>query len=365
MQREKPLEVSGNIARGRYRDAEKILHRRGDRIEKVWERGILCTLSHLRHRPVLIIGCLLCQLFFLWLPTRVLFLKVIGNTQIPEAFILEQCRACGINFGASTREIRSEKVKNQLLEKIPQLQWAGINTRGCVAEVNVREKIPDVPLEPEHTVSHIVAVRDAVLLSCTVQQGNVLCKVGQAVQQGQILVSGYTDCGLSILAARSQADIYGQTLHTVDTVTLSHCIGRGEAIKEQTRYILIIGDQQYPIPSWEKEILEPDGCCIKTDCTDVLTLPGGFGLPVALRTVTSTWYKTVPRDKLSENLLESYTEDYLSRHMSEGEILKKELHINDKDGAKVLSGKYLCRERIGMEAFPPNESFLQFSEKSS
>ena len=36
--------------------------------------------------------------------------------------------------------IRSEKVKNSLLQRIPQLQWAGINTDGCVAVISVREK---------------------------------------------------------------------------------------------------------------------------------------------------------------------------------------------------------------------------------
>ena len=89
-------------------------------------------------RPVLLAGLGILFLLAMYLPSRVLFIRVEGNMQIPDRQILAAAEECGIRFGASRREVRSEKVKNALLSSVPQLQWAGVNTAGCVATISVR-----------------------------------------------------------------------------------------------------------------------------------------------------------------------------------------------------------------------------------
>ena len=91
---------------------------------------------------VLIIGLMLLLFFSVWLPSRVLFIEIQGNDTLSAQSILEEAKDCGIIMGASRRFVRSQQVKNTLLDKLPQLQWAGVETIGCVAVITVRERQP-------------------------------------------------------------------------------------------------------------------------------------------------------------------------------------------------------------------------------
>ena len=151
-----------------------------------------CILSVLRHR-VLVTGIIALFLLTWYLPTRVLFVRVEGNVHIPSGQILDAAQSCGIRFGVSGKTVRSERMKNALLEKIPELQWAGINTSGCMATILVRERETEKAQPRSAGVQSIAAVRDGYITSCTVTRGTGICVPGQVVKAGQILISGYTD----------------------------------------------------------------------------------------------------------------------------------------------------------------------------
>ena len=91
---------------------------RGERIQFSQVAGIRVILGWVLKRPVLLLGCALLLVLSLWLPGRVLFVQVGGNEQIPARLIAEKASQCGIGFGASRREVRSERMKNALLEEV-------------------------------------------------------------------------------------------------------------------------------------------------------------------------------------------------------------------------------------------------------
>ena len=143
-------------------------------------------ISIIQRRWILIFGIVFLLVLSAYLPTRVFFFQVEGNHLLPEKLILEKAEDCGIYFGAVRKNLRSEQVKNQLLQLLPQLQWAGINTQGCVAVISVKERQPE---ETEQLtfegVGNIVCARDGVIQSVTVLQGSSRCKPGQAVRKGE------------------------------------------------------------------------------------------------------------------------------------------------------------------------------------
>ena len=128
------------IAGKDYTALSAICQKRGDLLRVRKKTGIRTFRKKILARPVLLAGSLLLALFILFLPTRVLFVRAEGNIRIPEKQILEAAESCGIRFGASRKDVRSEKTKNALLSGIPELQWAGVNTYGCVAVISVRER---------------------------------------------------------------------------------------------------------------------------------------------------------------------------------------------------------------------------------
>ena len=163
----------------------KLCEKRGDRLSVRRTLGIYWTLKRFLARPVLVLGIGLLLFLTLFLPTRVLFVRVEGNSALPDRKILEAAETLGIRFGASRRGVRSERIKNALLGAIPELQWAGVNTRGCTAVISVRERTPEEKAgEEENRVGSVVAARDGVVVSCTVLEGTAKCTPGQAVRQG-------------------------------------------------------------------------------------------------------------------------------------------------------------------------------------
>ena len=148
---EKPqqLQLRFQIHRRDYEDLHKIVQSRSDSLRITKKYGFFWTMTAFRRRPVLLIGILCLLLISLWVPRRVFFVQVEGNTTIPARLIAETAAQCGITFGANRREVRSERMKNALLEAIPQLSWAGINTNGCTAVITVRERAETVQQKQE------------------------------------------------------------------------------------------------------------------------------------------------------------------------------------------------------------------------
>ena len=336
------------IYRKDYMHLAAMSEKRGETLRICRRKGVYWSLKNLFHRPVLFVGmtALLCLIFYL--PTRVLFIRVEGNSAVPTKQILAAAEESGICFGASRREVRSEKMKNALLSAVPELQWAGVNTSGCVAVISVRERTdPEQKAEEEATVSSIVAARDGVIYSCTVVRGNALCTVGQAVKAGQVLVSGYTDCGICIQATRAEGEIYAQTSRELTAVTPAQWVKRGDAVETKRKYSLLLGKNR--INLWKDSGIW-DATCGRMYEEYYITLPGGFQLPFGLAVEKYTFYETAASElpqSDAEETLEDFAESYLTRQMVAGNILSKDETVSLEGETYLLRGEYVCTEMIG------------------
>ncbi len=324
-----------------------IAQRRGYEVKLNHRWGIYWSIKQAFRRPILMAGVLLFLILAFWLPSRVLFFRVEGAQAIPDRLILEKCQECGIRFGASRREVRSEKMKNALLGAIPELQWAGVNTSGCVATISVRERTVSEESSKTEGVSSIVATKDGVITQCTVIRGNLLCKVGQAVQAGEVLVSGYTDCGISIQATRAEGEIFARTDRDLQVVTPALYGQRGGKASVTKKYALIIGKKRINL---YKGSGISGTTCDKIYSESWLTLPGGFSLPVALVTESWTSYQNEDvncSEEMSQQLLQQFSKTYLQQQMIAGTVLSREEVLDASDGVYTLRGKYACTEMIG------------------
>ena len=290
-------------------------------------------------------GILLLLILGSYLPTRVLFFQVEGNITVPTNLILETAAECGICFGASRSEIRSEKMKNALLEAMPQLQWAGINTNGCVGIISVRERALTQTENTDRGVASIVATRDAVITSCTARKGNLLCKAGQAVKAGQILISGYTDCGFAIQATKAEGEIFGRTERKIKTAALRKCENRVSATVRQTKYALILGKNRINL-YFGSGI--SDTRCVKMYEEMYVVLPGGFQLPICIVKESWSMYDAeVSTGKRNCQQLEKFGVQYLLSQMVAGRIIQQEVSVVEAEDVSVLEGQYACEEMIG------------------
>ena len=337
------LTVRFTLRRSHYRSLREIAQGRGDTLRVIRRTGLYWKLKGLIRRPVLITGLFLIFLLLTILPTRVLFIRVEGNSHVPAAKIIAAAEDSGIRFWASRREVRSERVKNALLGALPELQWAGVNTKGCVAYISVRERAVSEDTSEPQNVCSIVAARDGVVDSCTATRGNLLCAPGQAVVRGQTLISAYTDCGLYLRADRAEGEVYALTRREIEVVTPATALSRTETGKICRRYSLILGKKR--INFWKGSGICPSTCGRMYE-EYYITLPGGFRLPIAL--AVDTCYPAEILDaQLPEPDLSTYARSYLLQQMVAGQILSgEETCMLDSDIYRYTAS-FVCREMIG------------------
>lgn len=340
------LTVLFRIRQREWKKLSEYAQKRGITLKIIRSQGFLRIVRSLLKRRLLLAELVLV-LFAAWfVPGRIMVVEVEGNNSVPTRLILEAAQESGIHFGAVRRDIRSEKLKNALLSRIPQLQWAGVNTYGSRAVITVRERSEEEGGGTDSGVCSIVADRDAVILSCTATRGNALVVPGQAVRKGQTLISGYTDCGLSIEATRAEGEIVARTERDLEVITPLNWDARLQETGKETKYSLRIGKKRI---NFYKGSGIYSVSCVKMYTEYVLTLPGGFPLPVALMKETVVSYELAETERLEETVtreLSDFAAHYLNSCMIAGVITDRTetLHAG---AAYHLTGHYACREMIG------------------
>jgi len=322
---------------------------KGDRVIVLSHNGVFWLFRRMTQRPV-ILFCL-CMLFLcaILLPTRVLFVEVEGNERIPDNMVLEAAKNAGIGFGVSRRVVRSEKMKNQLLDEIPQLQWAGVNTHGCTAIISVRERADGNRNQKNYTVSNIVASTDGIITSCTITGGAALCQEGQVVKKGQILISGYSDCGSFVTAGRSQGEVFAKTRHELTAVSPAHAGVRMQIAGKKTYYSLCFGKKRI---NFYKGSGISDGSCVKMIRQYHLTLPGNYTLPLVLVKEEQIDYQVVTNQidtVASESRLSDFLESLIQNQGIALCVIDAQETFENKNGLIILKGVYNCTEMIGRE----------------
>ncbi len=356
-----PLTVELTIQKRELPRLEQQVQRRGDQIRILSRKGSYWWAQRIWSHPVLLGGILALLLLTVWLPSKVLFVQVEGNQALPTNLILEKASQCGIVFGADRGAVRSEQMKNDLLDLLPQLQWAGINTRGCVAILTVEERSQQ-EIPQSKGSGHIVARRDGIVTQITAVRGTAVCQVGQAVRAGEVLISGYLDCGGVILDQTAEGEVFGETMREIQIQTAPEQAVRGEMTGSATKFSLILGKNRINFYE-DSGIL--DSTCVKMYEEYYITLPGGFQLPVAL--VQEQWFyyemetELVPED-IAAALLCGYAGRYLEEQMIAGQIL----HRHESVSGYTLDANYICLEMIGQIRYEENtEDYGEIDGKNS
>lgn len=350
IQQEDDLTFSFEVGRKDFLPLKQLLERRGDRVVLSQRTTLHAIQQSILHRPVLYSGLLFFFALSLFLPTRILAIQVEGNNSVPVRRILEAADEAGISLFSPCARVRSEKIKNSLLSAIPELQWAGVNTYGSRAVISVRERsASSQSARDDQTVGSIVAQRDGIIQSITALRGSIQCREGQAVKKGQVLISGFTDCGICIRAERADGEVYAQTLRTLQAVTPNLCQAKVQQQRQQRRYAIILGKKR--INLWKDSGIW-DSTCGRISREYRLKLPGGFSLPVALSCDTLEWYSTEEEavdEEAAESGLSSFSQNYLSTQMIAGVITRSNEVTQEAPGIYLLSGQYVCSEMIGRE----------------
>ncbi len=151
----------------------------------------------------LLLGIAMAVLLFFLGTSFVTRVEIEGNVNISDGDLLSFLETQGIRPGALKYGVQDQHISNQLLMEDPRVSWAEFDIDGTVATLKVAEA-NYIYGRPDHTISDIVASRDGYIVGITCLAGHSVVSAGQAVYQGQLLVSHFvSDMEQSVVNAKA------------------------------------------------------------------------------------------------------------------------------------------------------------------
>ncbi len=312
--------------------------------ELLCERSISKVWNKIKKRPVLFIGLLLTLGLSFFLQSFVWVIEVKGTNRLHEKEILRALQEEGIGFGTWGASIDSQETKLNMLSRLPELSWLAVNRRGGKLTVLLSEK-EVIPSPQENSPGNLVALREGVITDYTVLEGMRLCERGEAVKEGQLLVSGLEDYGLYLKAVRAQGEIYAQTWHTGSIVSPAVECYKEYTGRKWTQICLLVGNKRINLCG-NSGI--SDTTCDKMVTVKEAAIPG-YTFPLTVEWVTYWEYELVevPIDaQTAEEKLTAAWENNLQGKMVAGEIVSTQRSFLRSGELYVFYGESTCTEMI-------------------
>lgn len=350
-----------------YRDYLKLkdcLIKRGDMV-KLQNYGIFRTFwKKVFKHPVFLF---LFSVFIVLgnvLPGYILFIEINGNQKITAAQIEAAAAQCGLSVGSARSSIRSEKIKNELIARMPELKWIGINTRGCRAMITVAEKISDSETSNGYP-GNVVAGISGQVASCTVSSGSLLCVPGDYVTAGQRLISGNTDVGRTVLSGKAEGEIFAYTQRPLSAAVPAAVRWITSERSVHRRYSLIIPNCKIKL-YFSSGILGAD--CGRMYKQYYICLPGGFTLPYGIESETVTVYCPEPGELTPDEAADAMlgvSRLAVNRDMLAGKILSEKTIVSSTKDRYDLEGSFSCYEMIGRLQVQEIEDSYEYNHREN
>lgn len=316
-------------------------------LEVVGSYGFAARFGGLKHRIPFLVGLLAVVLLVAAvLPRFVLFYRVEGNDTVPLAQILRELEDLGVGFGTYGPSIKPQWLKNHMLTRIPKLQWLTVTQNGCCATVIVRERPESPTVLDRKTPRNVIAARGGLVTRVDVMDGNGLCKPGDVVEEGQMLVSAYRDLQFKTQVSSALAEVYARTWRRKTAVLPDSQLVKTPTGEEKRAVSVIFGQKRVNIFG-NSGISTPS--CDKMTTSYTLTLPGEYQFPLTLE-VTSLRPYTLRQEPVdpdqAKTALEQRLLDQVQRDMIAGQVLAAEFTLDQTPGKLQVTGLMECEEMI-------------------
>lgn len=297
--------------------------------------------------PVVLL-CLVWLVF--WLQGHIWFISVSGNVTVPTEKILWALEENGVGFWTDTEKLDMNVLRNAVIDDLPALSWITVNTQGGHAAVEVRERAEKPVISRDASPANIVARKSGIVESVDASGGTPQVKPGDVVTAGQLLISGVSDLDKTLLLTRAEGEIVGRTWTATDVVCPDSIQKKAYTGRETTLRRLTLGKKTI---NFSKTSGISYGEYDKIIENVSLVLPGGYALPVTFTKITCREYtvQDVPlTPEVAQIQMDASAQRQLELDMLAGQVLTKNLELQETEGAYRLTGIAECREEIGAVA---------------
>ncbi len=311
--------------------------------------GLPFLLRNAKRRKAFLVGMALFFLVVYAMGGLVWQVNVSGVEDETRMAVLQAAKDVGIYRGAWKRSLgTNEHMQSELLKRLPNLMWVGVQMEGAKVNIEAVEKIPDTA--PLQTQPHnVIAGKPGVIRKVFANRGLVVVKPGQVVHPGDILVSGALGYGSKYVPADGKvlAEVWYQS-----TISIPLSVKQSALTGEHTdRKYLAIGSLAIRVWGFEQPEYQAS-----VEREDVRTWKlGGWELPIQWKDVTE--YEVSPTEvrqsqqEAEQKALEIAVQDVRAQMHGDGTILgQRVLHREVRHGKLYATILTRTEEDIGVTA---------------
>lgn len=302
-----------------------------------------------RKRTGLLVGVVLFLAFLCVMGQFIWHVEVQGNEEMSSAEVLTTLSELGLHSGVWSGSLDVRELERSALLRMQKLSWIAVNLDGSTATIEVRERTMPPQMYPDDDKPcNIVAAREGLITYMEVYEGQAVLKVGDTVQEGDMIVSGIIeDKKGQDTVKHARAKVLAQA-----DCELTVQVPRTETVKEMTgeqkhrRYLRVFGAD---LPLF---IYRPYSVAYEfTRETKPLTL---LGMPLPLSYVDETYrfyvenQRVLPAGEARERAL-LLLEEQEKVVLAGGKIVEKIVEHTELDDVHKVTGKYLCNIDIALE----------------
>ncbi len=193
IKREKSTIMYANVGIADYKKLKQVARKTKSKIKIQRKKGLPFTIKKYRKRKifgilfVVIIALLIVSSNYIW------NIEISGNVKITNKEILQSLEESGLKVGLSKNDIDTNAVISKIRLDREDIAWIGITVKGTNAIVKIKEAAKAPEVIDENKFCNIVANKTGMITKINVQNGTANVKVGDIVEEGDILVNGYLE----------------------------------------------------------------------------------------------------------------------------------------------------------------------------
>lgn len=319
--------------------------------EVLGRHGSTMILRRLRRRRALLVCFAVCMLTLASSSLFVWHIEVTGNEEVSTGEILRALDECGVSIGSFWPSFSNDLIRTSMQLKIPELRWMTVNVSTSRAEVIVRERIPKPVLVDNDEPVDVVARKTGFITKMSVLQGFALVKAGDAVLEGETLVTGAMEspyAGMRFVHAMAEieASVWYELTAEAELFEYVKVYKGGTS----SQWALMLGEQRinFYLKNGENGFF-----CDKITKKYPFMLEGVFTLPITLVRDRFCEYELeeIRKDdtELSESLEAVLTEALEQKMDGRGEVVSASFTALEDNGLMIVTLRAECREDISLE----------------
>ncbi len=338
-----------------YRRVRPLVRKAGVHLHITEKQGLPFVLYRNRRRKWYAAGVLAFFLVLFAMSQFVWNISFEGNRQFTDDMLLQYLDAMDIRYGTWKGGIDCSRLEDSIRSHYQEIIWVSAQVSGTRLMVKIKENhvISQIPKE-DTSPQDLMAAKAGVITNMIIRRGKAQVSVGDAVEQGQLLVSGsipiYNDSQelTEVWQVRADADIYAETTLSQEERIPKTRKERVLTGKMRRGLGLRIGsfDFLWMLPGDKERLWE-----IKKEHTQLVLLEDFF-LPVWIDRITASEYQLVEEYLTTEQLnreIDEINQQIMENFIEKGvQIIGNDVKIVGSDSDYVVRYDYRLEEPIGV-----------------